>query len=68
MHDLRWFLMAWGVFALAAAVKFARLARQMRGSLGANAMVQREDIQAEDIRLAESQTMREQLERIWLKQ
>jgi hypothetical protein len=78
MHDLRLFLVAWGVFALAAALKFARLARQMRGSLGASATLQRggsllkkgqlEGNQLDNSKLEDSQKAREQLERIWLKQ
>ena len=62
MHDLRWLLLAWGVLALAAAVKFARLARQMRGSLGSGATGLRPDRPLED-----SEKVREQLERAWLR-
>ena len=62
MHDLRWLLLAWGVLALAAAVKFARLARLMRGSLGADATGLRPDRPLED-----SEKVREQLERAWLR-
>ena len=67
MHDLRWFLLAWGVFALAAAVKFARLARQMRGSLGVSATLQQQAQEPEALQTEDSQKAREQLERIWLK-
>ncbi|EAU73058.1 hypothetical protein [Synechococcus sp. RS9916] len=54
-HDLRWILLAWGVCALAAAFKFARLARAMRGSLNSPPQPSRSSTQA----------MRERLERIW---
>jgi len=68
MHDLRWFLLAWGVFALAAALKFARLARQMRGSLGASATTARVGSSLDNSQLQDSQKVRERLEKIWLKQ
>jgi hypothetical protein len=68
MHDLRWFLLAWGVFALAAALKFARLARQMRGSLGASATAPRVGSSPDNSQLKDSQKVRERLEKIWLKQ
>ena len=54
-HDLRWILLAWGVCALAAAFKFARLARAMRGSLNGPTQPSSSSTQA----------MRERLERIW---
>ncbi|WP_115018654.1 hypothetical protein [Synechococcus sp. UW140] len=54
-HDLRWTLLAWSVCAVAAAFKFARLARQMRGSLTPN--------QDPD----NSEAVRARLERIWQK-
>ena len=56
-HDLRWILLAWGVCALAAAFKFARLARAMRGSL--NGLPQSD--------APTTEAMRERLERIWQK-
>jgi hypothetical protein len=68
MHDLRWFLLAWGIFALAAALKFARLARQMRGSLGASATTPRVGSSLDNSQLKDSQKVRERLEKIWLKQ
>ena len=68
MHDLRWFLLAWGVFALAAALKFARLARQMRSSLGASATTARVGSSLDNSQLQDSQKVRERLEKIWLKQ
>jgi hypothetical protein len=68
MHDLRWFLLAWGVFALAAALKFARLARQMRGSLRASATAPRVGSSPDNSQLKDSQKVRERLEKIWLKQ
>lgn len=55
MHDLRWILVAWGVCAIAAAFKFARLARAMRGSLNAAPAMKPQGTQA----------IREQLERLW---
>ncbi|MAS28684.1 MAG: hypothetical protein CBD47_02050 [Synechococcus sp. TMED187] len=54
-HDLRWTLLAWSVCAVAAAFKFARLARQMRGSLSPNP--ERDS----------SKAVRARLERIWQK-
>lgn len=68
MHDLRWFLLAWGVFALAAALKFARLARQMRGSLGPSATTPQVGSSLDNSQLKDSQKVRERLEKIWLKQ
>ena len=56
-HDLRWILLAWGVCALAAAIKFARLARAMRGSLSNSPQPNPSSTEA----------MRESLERIWQK-
>ena len=56
-HDLRWILLAWGVCALAAAIKFARLARAMRGSLSSSPQANPSSTEA----------MRERLERIWQK-
>jgi len=56
-HDLRWILLAWGVCALAAAIKFAGLARAMRGSLSSPPQPN----------TSSTEVMRERLERIWQK-
>ena len=55
MHDLRWILMGWGVCAVAAAFKFARLARAMRGNLSSGTSAQPSSTEA----------MRARLERMW---
>ena len=55
MHDLRWILVGWGVCAVAAAFKFARLARAMRGSLSSGFSSEQPSTEA----------VRDQLERIW---
>ena len=62
MKLFAWLLAPLLVLALAAAVKFARLARQMRGSLGAGATGLRPDRPLED-----GEKVREQLERAWLR-
>ena len=54
-HDFRWVLIAWGVCAVAGALKFARLARRLRPALQIR--------QPEPV--ASTQGAREQLERIW---
>jgi len=55
MHDLRWILVGWGVCAVAAAFKFARLARAMRGNLSSGISAQPSSTEA----------MRARLERMW---
>ena len=55
MHDLRWILVGWGVCAVAAAFKFARLARAMRGNLSSGISSQPPNTEA----------MRARLERMW---